>query len=485
MPYILALDQGTTSSRAIVYDETGRKIAHASRPVRQIYPRPGWVEHDPLELYESQLEAAAEAVRLSGADKIAALGIANQRETAVIWNRHTGEPIHNAVVWQCRRTADICKRLERDGHTRLIREKTGLLPDAYFSGAKFQWLLGNVSGAREAAGRGELLCGTVDTWLIWKLTGGKVHITDTTNASRTMLFNIHTLSWDRELLELLNIPEDMLPQARGSPEMYGTANIGGMEIPIAAAIGDQQAALYGQGCVTAGQAKCTYGTGCFLLQHTGGTPVAARNLLTTVALTAKGRTAYALEGSVFIGGALIQWLRDELGLIQTAPECDVLAQTVPDSGGAYIVPAFTGLGTPHWDADARGLIAGLTRGVTKAHICRAALDAVAYQVYDVLNCMSGESGIPLTVLRADGGAAASEPLMQFQADLCGVPVTRPHDTETTALGAAALAGESAGVWSGNKLTHGETVFNPRPGDRTDALALWRKAVEKSKGWNVL
>ena len=482
MSYILALDQGTTSSRAIVYDEKGRKLAQASRPVTQIYPRPGWVEHDPEELFETQMLAAVEAVRLSGADRIAAIGITNQRETAVVWNRHTGRPVYNAVVWQCRRTAGACARLESDGHARLIREKTGLLPDAYFSGTKIRWILDNAAGASEAAARGDLLCGTVDSWLIWNLTGGKVHVTDTTNASRTMLFNIHTLSWDRELLELLNIPESMLPEVRGSSEVYGTALVNGMKIPIAAAVGDQQAALFGQGCHTEGQAKCTYGTGCFVLQHTGETPVSAgRGLLTTVGLTAGGKTTYALEGSVFIGGALIQWLRDGLGLIASAPECDRLAETVADSGGAYIVPAFVGLGTPHWDAGARGLIAGLTRGVTKAHICRAAIEAIAYQVYDVLECMAEESGIPPTLLRADGGAAVSEPLLRFQADLCGVPVIRPRDIETTSLGAAELAGMAAGVWRGDRA--GETKFEPRAGGGGN-LTGWRKAVEKSKGWDL-
>ena len=482
MPYILSLDQGTTSSRAIVYDAGMNRLAHASRALTQHYPRPGWVEHDPMEIYGTQLAAANEALIKSGvsAGDVAAVGITNQRETVVVWDKNTGKPIHNAVVWQCRRTADICKSLEP--HRDMIRSKTGLVLDAYFSGTKIKWLLDNVDGARAAAERGDLLAGTIDTWLIWKLTNGAAHITDTTNASRTMLFNIHTLGWDAELTELLGIPMKMLPEVRDSGEVYGKCKLGGASIPIAAAMGDQHAALFGQGCHTAGQVKNTYGTGCFLLQNTGDTPIESKHgMLTTVAWTLGGKTTYALEGSVFIGGALIQWLRDELGLISTAPECDRLAETVADSGGAFIVPAFVGLGAPYWDMDARGIITGLTRGVTKAHICRAALEAIAYQVYDVLECMEEDSGIPLSVLKVDGGAAVSDPLLQFQADICGVSVSRPRDIETTAKGAAMLAGITAGICGAEVTGEGAEIFNPG-GFNVTGLDNWRRAVERAKGW---
>ncbi|MCL2083869.1 MAG: glycerol kinase GlpK [Oscillospiraceae bacterium] len=499
MKYILALDQGTTSSRAILYDETGRKRGQAARPVTQIYPRPGWVEHDAEEIFETQLAALRLAVEQSGAApcEIAAAGVANQRETVVLWDRHTGRPAGNAVVWQCRRTADMCRELEAGGHARLIRQKTGLIIDAYFSATKLRWLLDGIPGARAAAARGDLLAGTVDTWLIWKLTGGRVHVTDVTNASRTMLFNIRTLSWDDELLELFDIPKAILPEVRSCSEVYGLTDplVCGLEIPLAAAAGDQHAALFGQGCHTPGDTKNTYGTGCFLLQNTGGAPVESGNgLLTTVAWSLNGAAVYALEGSVFMGGALIQWLRDELGLIGGAPECDRLAAEVADSNGAYIVPAFVGLGAPHWDMGARGVIAGLTRGINKRHICRAALDAIAFQVNDVLDAMTRDSGIPIPVLRVDGGASASEPLLRFQADLCGVPVERPADAETTAMGAAMLAGLAVGVWPDIGSLKG---LNP-PGARFapewsagDApvpervktrLREWRKAVERSKNW---
>jgi len=481
MPYILSLDQGTTSSRAIVYDTDMKRRGHAALPLTQIYPQPGWVEHDSMEIYTTQLKAANEAVLVSGVEprEIAAIGITNQRETVVVWDKHTGRPIHNAIVWQCRRTSEMCKSLE--SHANMIKVKTGLLPDAYFSGTKIKWLLDNIDGAREAAMRGDLLAGTIDTWLIWNLTGG-VHVTDTTNASRTMLFNIYTLEWDRELLKLLDIPETILPEVRGSGEIYGTCDLGGVRVPVASAVGDQQAALFGQGCYSAGQAKNTYGTGCFLLKNTGDKPVVSKKgLLTTVAWTIGGKTSYALEGSVFIGGALIQWLRDELGLITTADECNRLAETVKDNGGAYIVPAFVGLGTPYWDMDARGIITGLTRGVTRAHICRAALEAIAYQVWDVLNCMTQESGMPVTILRADGGAAVSEPLLQFQADICGVPVVRPSDIETTAMGAAKLAGITIGVCGVGTGGGIDATFEPRGFDKSQ-LDYWHKAVERAKGW---
>jgi glycerol kinase len=481
LQYILSLDQGTTSSRAIVYDADMKQRGHAARAITQIYPQPGWVEHDPAEIYATQLKAANEAILISGVEprEIAAIGIANQRETVVVWDRRTGRPIHNAIVWQCRRTSEMCKSLE--SYAAMIRAKTGLLIDAYFSGTKIRWLLDNINGAREAAIRGDLLAGTIDTWLIWNLTGG-VHVTDTTNASRTMLFNIHTLRWDSELLEFLDIPAHMLPEVRGSGEVYGTCDIGGVKIPIASAIGDQQAALFGQGCYSAGQAKNTYGTGCFLLQNTGDKPVeSAKGLLTTIAWTIGNKTSYALEGSIFIGGALIQWLRDELGLITTADECDQLAETVGDNGGAYIVPAFVGLGSPYWDTDARGIITGLTRGVTRAHICRAALEAIAYQVRDVLDCMAQESGISATILRVDGGVAVSKPLLQFQADICGIPVACPNDIETTAMGAAKLAGITVGVCGMDMNSGNAETFEPRGFDRAQ-IDCWHKAVEKAKGW---
>jgi glycerol kinase len=458
-----------------------KRHGYAVRPLTQVYPQPGWVEHDATEIYATQLKAANEAILVSGIDprEIAAIGITNQRETVVIWDKNTGRPIHNAIVWQCRRTSEMCKSLEP--HADMIRAKTGLVPDAYFSGTKIKWLLDNIDGAREAAMRGDLLAGTIDTWLIWNLTGG-LHVTDTTNASRTMLFNIHTLEWDSELLELLDIPRIILPEVRGSGEVYGTCDIGGVRIPIASAIGDQQAALFGQSCYSAGQVKNTYGTGCFLLKNTGGKPVESRRgLLTTVAWTIDGKTNYALEGSIFIGGALIQWLRDELGLIATADECNQLAETVKDNGGAYIVPAFVGLGTPYWDMDARGIITGLTRGVTRAHICRAALESIAYQVKDVLDCMAQESGIPLSVLRVDGGAAVSKPLLQFQADICELPVVRPADIETTAMGAAKLAGIIAGVCGIDTQNDDTAIFEPRGFNRTQ-LDYWHKAVERAKGW---
>src|SRR5258708_4238406 len=451
MPSILALDQGTTSSRAIVFDQDGAIAGVAQKEFAQIFPAPGWVEHDPQELWASQIGVAVEALgRAQVRPKdVAAIGIANQRETTIVWDRETGEPIHNAIVWQDRRTADYCERLKADGVGDTIQAKTGLLIDAYFSASKIRWLLDNVAGARARADAGKLAFGTVDTWLVWKLTNRAVHVTDVTNASRTMLFNIHALKWDPELLALFGIPESMLPTVRSSSEVYGhvSQSLGVDGIAIAGIAGDQQAALFGQMCRRPGMSKNTYGTGCFLLQNIGTTPTRSKQqLVTTVAWQLNGQTEYALEGSVFIGGAVVQWIRDGLGLIRTAPEIEALAASVADNGGVYLGPAFAGLGAPHWDPYARGTIVGMTRGTTAAHIARAALESIAYQVSDLLDAMAVDAGIPLTELRVDGGAATNNTLMQFQADLLGVPVVRPAVTETTALGAAYLAGLAVGYW---------------------------------------
>ena len=491
MPFIIALDQGTTSSRAIVFDHAGSVRATAQQEFRQIFPQPGWVEHDAAEIWASQSAVLAEALAKSGtaARDIAAIGITNQRETTVIWERATGRPIGNAIVWQDRRTAPVCDRLREAGHAALFARKTGLVLDAYFSGTKIQWLLDNVAGARAKAARGELAFGTIDTWLVWQLTGGRVHCTDPSNASRTLLFDIHTGTWDDELLALLDVPRSLLPQVVPSSGVCGHATIDGVDVPIAGIAGDQQAALFGQACLSPGLAKNTYGTGCFLLLNTGTQAVASQNnLLTTVAWQRNGITHYALEGSVFIAGAVVQWLRDGLKIIRTASEVEALAASVPDNGGVYLVPAFAGLGAPHWDAYARGAIFGLTRGSTGGHIARAALESIAFQSADVLAAMEKDAGIKLTELRVDGGAATDNLLMQFQADLLGVPVVRPKVLETTALGAAYLAGLAVGYWKTDADIAAnwqvDRRFEPAM-SRDQVLQLragWDKAVARAKAW---
>ena len=503
MPFILALDQGTTSSRAIVFDHDGAIKAVAQKEFPQIFPTAGWVEHDPQEIWASQIGVAVEALsRAQIAPKdVAAIGIANQRETTIVWDRETGLPIHNAIVWQDRRTADFCERLKKDsaGETfQSVQAKTGLLIDAYFSASKIRWILDNVAGARAKADAGRLAFGTVDTWLVWKLTGGQRHVTDVSNASRTMLFNIHTLKWDDELLRLFGVPASMLPEVKSSSEVYGrgresqsnrAATPVPFDIPIAGMAGDQQAALFGQMCRTPGMSKNTYGTGCFLLQNIGTTPTRSRQqLVTTVAWQIGGRTEYALEGSVFIGGAVVQWIRDGLGLIRSAADIEPLAASVPDNGGVYLVPAFAGLGAPHWDPYARGTIVGITRGTSAGHIARAALESIAYQVTDLLDAMHADAGIPLKELRVDGGAATNNALMQFQADLLGVPVVRPAVTETTALGAAYLAGLAVGYWKSIDEVSGQWKvdrrFEPKmPRAAVDSLReRWTAALQRSKGW---
>jgi glycerol kinase len=493
MPFILALDQGTTSSRAIVFDRDGVVRATAQKEFAQIFPRAGWVEHDPQEIWASQISVAVEALgraQLRASD-IAAVGIANQRETTIVWDRATGDPIHNAIVWQDRRTADFCERLKADGAGRSIQDKTGLLVDAYFSASKIRWMLDHVPGARAKADAGQLAFGTVDSWLIWKLTNGTAHVTDVSNASRTMLFDIHTLAWDDELLRLFDVPASMLPRVCSSSEVYGavSSSLGIDGVPIAGMAGDQQAALFGQMCRAPGMSKNTYGTGCFLLQNIGTAPTMSRQqLVTTVAWQVAGRTDYALEGSVFIGGAVVQWIRDGLNFIRAAPEIEPLAASVPDNGGVYLVPAFAGLGAPHWDPYARGTIVGITRGTTSAHIARAALESIAYQVADLLDAMRADAGVALTELRVDGGAATNDMLMQFQADMLGVPVVRPAVTETTALGAAYLAGLAVGYWKSIDAVTGQwridRRFEPRM-PRAAAAALrerWTAALARSKGW---
>ncbi len=495
--YILALDQGTTSSRAILFDRSGRIVKVAQEEFAQIYPQPGWVEHDPESIWGTQLGTARRALSAAGvsAGQIAAIGITNQRETTVVWDRETGAPLHNAIVWQCRRTAPACDRLRAEGWAEPIRAKTGLVVDAYFSGTKVAWLLEHVPGLRAKAERGEALFGTVDSYLIWRLSGGRLHVTDVSNASRTMLFNIHNLDWDGEILARLQIPRAMLPEVRPSSQAYGVTDgsLFGAEVPIASAAGDQQAALFGQACFAPGQAKNTYGTGCFLLLNTGQEPVASkRGLLTTIAWQLAGEkgVTYALEGSVFVAGAAIQWLRDGLGIITRAAESEGLAREVADTGGVYFVPAFVGLGAPYWDAYARGTVVGLTRGTDRRHLARAALEAICYQSRDVLEAMALDSGIRLESLKADGGAASNDLLMQLQADLLGVPVHRPKVTETTALGAAYLAGLAIGFWSGKEEIaaqwQADAKFEPEmPAKRRDALyAGWQRAVERAREWAI-
>jgi glycerol kinase len=492
--YILALDQGTTSSRAILFDEKGKAVAIAQQEFEQIYPQPGWVEHNPAEIWSSQLSAAQRVLSDNKiqADQIAAIGITNQRETTILWNRETGEPIHNAIVWQCRRTAEDCDRLRSDGLAQLFQDRTGLVVDAYFSGTKVKWLLDNVQGARELAAKGKLAFGTVDSWLIWKLTGGRIHATDPSNASRTLLYNIKTGDWDDDLLQVLNVPRDLLPHVTPSSALIGETDAGlfGRSIPIAGNAGDQQAALFGQVCTTPGMSKNTYGTGCFMLLNTGTQPVKSKNnLLTTVAWQIGDQPMeYALEGSVFIAGAAIQWLRDGLKIISSAAETEALAMSVADNGGVYFVPAFVGLGAPHWDAYARGTIAGLTRGSSREHIVRAALESICYQTADVLTCMHDDSGIELSELRVDGGAVQNNFMMQFQADVLGIPVVRPVNAETTAAGAAFLAGLAVDYWAGveelSEMWQRQRVFEPQmqTAEREALLTNWHRAVERAAKW---
>ena len=494
MAFILALDQGTTSSRAILFDHEGRVLELAQREFRQIFPQAGWVEHDPEEIWNSQQAVAAEVLKRAGrsAGDVAAIGITNQRETTVVWDRKTGRPIHNAIVWQDRRTSQFCDQLKRDGHLDLVQKKTGLVIDAYFSGSKVRWLLDNVPGARQRAERGELAFGTIDTWLLWKLTGGGVHATDVSNASRTMLYNIRTGQWDDELLGLLQVPREILPQVRSSSEIYGESSkqVFGVPIRIAGMAGDQQAALFGQTCFDRGLAKNTYGTGCFMLMNVGTEAVASKHkLLTTVAWQlGKRATEYALEGSVFIGGAVVQWLRDGLGLVKSAAEIEKLASSVSDNGGVYIVPAFAGLGAPHWDQYARGCIQGITRGTTAGHFAQAALESIAYQVADILDVMQKDSGIQIRELRVDGGAAANNLLMQFQADVLRVPVVRPKVTETTALGAAYLAGLAVGYWKSEQDVRTnwqvDRTFEPAMDAKVAEhhRSRWAQALQRSRDW---
>ena len=490
--YVIALDQGTTSSRAIIYDKNAHPLGSVQKEFTQIYPEPGWVEHDAEEIFKSQLSVMQSVIINNDIkmDEIAAIGITNQRETVVLWDKETGKPVYNAIVWQCRRTAPLCEKLKAEGYEDIIREKTGLKIDAYFSGTKIKWILDNVPDLRKRAEKGEILAGTIDTWLIWKLSGGSVHVTDVTNASRTMLYNIYSLEWDVDLLKLLDIPLCILPEVKDSSCVFCTtdSDICGFSVPIASAIGDQQAALFGQGCFKKGDAKNTYGTGCFMLMNTGYSPVVSKQLLTTIAIGIKGEVQYALEGSVFIGGAVIKWLRDELELISSAPEVDRLAESVPNTNGAYLVPAFVGLGTPYWDMYARGTIVGLTRGVKKAHICRAALEGIAYQVKDVLETMVEDSGTPINSLNVDGGACVSNIMMQFQSDILNTKVHRPKNVETTALGAAYLAGLATGFWKSKEeiINQRETdkLFEPQMSEETRKILCngWKKAVEKSLHW---
>ena len=494
LKYVVALDQGTTSSRAVVFDENGKPIASHSIEFKQIYPNAGWVEHDPSDILNSQIQALKQAVEKSNVpvNQIAAIGITNQRETTIVWDRATGKPVYNAIVWQCRRTSHLVERLKLDGLGNTIRDRTGLLPDAYFSGTKIQWILENVPGAMERARRGELCFGTVDSFLTWNLTGGKVHVTDATNAGRTMLFNIYTQQWDDMLLRALDIPADMMPEIRDSASVVGylRRDILGAEIPIASMLGDQSAALFGQGCVGAGMMKNTYGTGCFLLMNTGKTPVrSSNNLLTTLAWRINGQPYYALEGSVFVGGAVVQWLRDEMKMISSSGETDQIAQSISDNGGVYLVPAFTGLGAPYWDMYGRGTVVGLTRGTGRAHFVRAALEAIAYQTRDVVDAMKLDADLIPEVIRVDGGASANNFLMQFQADILGTRVLRPAVIETTALGAAMMAGLAVGIWDQKelgKLWRADREFAPMM-DGVTRLKLyqgWQRAVERARGWIV-
>ncbi|MDP9178311.1 MAG: glycerol kinase GlpK [Gemmatimonadota bacterium] len=491
MKYILALDQGTTSSRAIVFDHAGSIVSVAQKEFPQIFPKPGWVEHDPRDIWSTQAGVAAEALTKAsvGAADVAAIGITNQRETTVVWDRATGEPIHNAIVWQDRRTANICDRLRAHNMDRMIRRKTGLVIDAYFSATKVQWILQNVKGARARAKAGELAFGTIDSWLVWNLTGGKVHVTDASNASRTMLYDISKGEWDDELLKLFGVPRSMLPEVRASSDIYGETKLLGTPIPIAGIAGDQQAALFGQACTKPGMAKNTYGTGCFMLMNTGTKRIASKNnLLTTVAWRIGDRTEYALEGSIFIAGAVVQWLRDGLEFFRSAAEIEALAASVTDTGGVYLVPAFAGLGAPHWDQYARGTIVGLTRGSTKAHIARAALEGIVLQVMDVLKAMEADAGIKLKELRVDGGASANDLLMQLQADVLNVPVVRPKVAETTALGAAYLAGLAVGYWKSQaeiaQQWQVDKRFKPtmKPAARNQIVKGWSRALSRAKAW---
>ena len=491
--YIMALDSGTTSNRCILFDREGRICSVAQKEFTQHFPQPGWVEHDADEIFSTQLEVAQQALRNIGAmaGDIAAIGITNQRETTIVWNKYTGRPISNAIVWQCRRTAAYCDELRAGGLVETIRDKTGLVIDPYFSGTKIRWLLENVPGAREQAENGELLFGTVETWLIWKLTGGAVHVTDYSNASRTMLFNINTLQWDEEILHEMGIPASMLPKVVQSSEVYGYTDPAffGAPIPVAGAAGDQQAALFGQICFAPGEAKCTYGTGAFLLMNTGEKPIFSNNgLVTTIAWGLDGKISYALEGSIFVAGAAIQWLRDELRFIESAADSEYMAKKVPDTNGCYVVPAFTGLGAPYWDAYARGAVLGITRGVNKNHIIRATLDSIAYQTQDVLKAMEADADVELSALKVDGGAAANNYLMQSQADISNAPVLRPKCVETTAMGAAYLAGLAVGYWENQQQIcqnwSVDRTFMPEisEADRKKRIAGWEKAVACARGW---
>lgn len=491
--YILSLDAGTTSSRAILFNHSGEITGMAQQEFEQIYPRPGWVEHRPEDIWETQISVAREVLKkqLVSPAEVAGIGITNQRETTLVWNRETGDPVYNAIVWQDRRTAGICDELKSRGLEKTFAEKTGLVIDAYFSGTKIKWILDHVEGARELAESGKLAFGTVDTWLIWKLTGGKLHVTDVTNASRTLLFNIHTLQWDEELLEILGVPKEMLPEVRQSSEVYGHTNESqfGEEIPIAGIAGDQQAALFGQMCSEEGMVKNTYGTGCFVVMNTGSKPIASKHkLLTTIAWQVNGKTTYALEGSIFIGGAVVQWLRDQLGIIQSSADIKALASEVDDSDGVSFVPGFVGLGAPHWDQYASGTMIGLSRGTQKAHIARAALEAIALQSMDVIETMAKDSGIPVNELRVDGGAAVNDLLMQIQADVLANSVVRPKVTETTALGAAYLAGLATGFWKNMDEIIAQWQVDRRfePSGKSEGfkevIANWKRAVERSKSW---
>jgi len=491
MKFILALDQGTTSSRAILFNHDGGIVAVAQKEFRQIFPKPGWVEHDAQEIWATQAGVASEVLHKAGAKAadVAAIGITNQRETTVVWDRKTGKPVCNAIVWQDRRTAPICDKLRAQKLDRVIQKKTGLVVDAYFSATKVQWMLQNVKGLRARAAKGELAFGTIDTWLLWNLTGGKVHATDVSNASRTMLYDIRKGDWDDELLKIFGVPRSMLPKVKDSSGVFGETSLFGGSIPVAGIAGDQQAALFGQVCTKPGMVKNTYGTGCFMLMNTGTKPIASKNkLLTTVAWRIGGRTEYALEGSVFIAGAAIQWLRDGLGIIKTAPEVEALAASVPDTGGVYLVPAFAGLGAPHWDAYARGTLVGMTRGTTAAHIARAALEGIALQVMDILKAMEADSGIKLKELRVDGGASLNNLLMQMQCDLLGVPVVRPKVNETTALGAACLAGLAVGFWKNGadiaKHWQADRQFKPavKTAARVKITREWNRALSRAKAW---
>ena len=494
MKYIVALDQGTTSSRAVVFDERARLVASHAIEFPQIYPKPGWVEHRPQDILDSQLGALKLAVEKSGVNvaDIAAIGITNQRETTLLWERETGRPLCNAIVWQCRRTAPLVERLKRDGLGNMIRDRTGLIPDAYFAGTKLQWMLDAIPGSRERALDGELCFGTVDSFLVWNLTGGRAHVTDATNAARTMLYNIYEQRWDEKLLQAMNIPAELLPEVVDSSQVVGYLDkrILGREIPIAALAGDQHAALFGQGCFAPGMCKNTYGTGCFVLMNTGKVPVKSQNdLITTIGWRVDGQPRYALEGSVFVGGAVVQWLRDEMKLVTKASETEAVAMEVPDNGNVYFVPAFTGLGAPHWDMYSRGTIVGLTRGTGKAHIVRAALEAIAYQSADVISAMAADSSMKSGVLRVDGGASANNFLMQFQADILGVHVLRPKVIETTAMGAAMLAGRAVGLWTDAQLgalQEPDREFAPNMDDATRArlLSQWQRAIERSRGWET-